>query len=61
MKNGRSGQKLRLKIIEALKKNHGFGGSENSDVTIGRIMGIMQIDEVDVEMIPVRVVKGEEG
>lgn len=48
MKSSKSGQKLRLKIIEALKKNRTFGGSESSDTSIGRIMAIMEIEEVEV-------------
>lgn len=61
MKNARTRQKLRLEVIEAMKLNESFGGVENSNVTIGRIMAIMEISEVDMVAVPIRVIMGEEG
>lgn len=52
MRTSRSGQKLRLLIIEALKNYEGFGGKQDADITIGRIMGIMGIEEKDVKGAP---------
>ncbi len=49
MKTNKNGQKLRLKVIEQLKHNEQFGGSDPCYVTIGRIMGVMEIEEIEVE------------
>lgn len=48
MKSGRNGQKLRLRVIEQLKQNERFGGKDPCYVTIGRIMGVMEIEDVEV-------------
>jgi hypothetical protein len=36
-------------IVEALVKNHGFYGPENSDLTVGRIMAIMGITDAELK------------